>query len=90
MGARLTDSAVYAHLWGTDEVARRVRRDARLQAWLDILVALAAAQAELGIIPRVVGGGHRRARRGRSARPRPGGGRDAAHLPLHAGLHPRR
>jgi adenylosuccinate lyase len=52
MGARLTDSAEYAHLWGTDEVRAIFDQDARLQAWIDILVALAEAQAELGIIPR--------------------------------------
>ena len=52
MGARLTDSAEYAHLWGTDEVRAIFDQDARRQTWIDILVALADAQAELGIIPR--------------------------------------
>ena len=52
MGARLTDSAEYAHLWGTDEVRAIFDQDARRQAWIEILVALADAQAELGIIPR--------------------------------------
>jgi adenylosuccinate lyase len=52
MGARLTDSAEYAHLWGTEEVRAIFDQDARLQAWIDILVALAEAQAELGLIPR--------------------------------------
>ena len=52
MGARLTDSAEYAHLWGTDEVRAVFDQEARRQRWLDILVALAAAQAELDIIPR--------------------------------------
>ena len=52
MGARLTDSAEYAHLWGTAEVRAIFEQDARRQRWMDILVALAAAQAELGIIPR--------------------------------------
>jgi adenylosuccinate lyase len=51
MGARLTDSAEYAHLWGTEEVRAIFDQDARLQAWIEILVALADAQAELGIIP---------------------------------------
>ena len=51
MGARLSDSAEYAHLWGTDEARAVFDDDARRQAWLDILVALAQAQAELGIIP---------------------------------------
>ena len=51
MGARLTDSAEYAHLWGTDEVRAVFEQDARRQAWIEILIALAQAQAELGIIP---------------------------------------
>ena len=51
MGARLTDSAEYAHLWGTDEVRALFEQDARRQAWIEILIALAQAQAELGIIP---------------------------------------
>ncbi len=52
MGARLTDSAEYAHLWGTTEVRAIFDQAARRQSWLDILVVLADAQAELGIIPR--------------------------------------
>ena len=51
MGARLSDSRLYAHLWGTDELRAVFDEEARLQSWLDILAALAATQAELGIIP---------------------------------------
>ena len=51
MVARLTDSEQYAHLWGTEELRAVFEERRRLQSWLDILVALAAAQAELGIIP---------------------------------------
>jgi adenylosuccinate lyase len=51
MGARLTDSRQYAHLWGTPELTAIFDEPARLQDWLDILAALAAAQARLGIIP---------------------------------------
>lgn len=51
MGTRLTESAMYAHLWRTEELAGVFEERARLGTWLDILVALAAAQAELGIIP---------------------------------------
>jgi adenylosuccinate lyase len=51
MGARLTDSAQYAHLWGTAELIAVFDDRARLQSWLDILAALATAQARLGIIP---------------------------------------
>ena len=51
MGARLTDSAQYAHLWGTPELLALFDDDARLQSWLDVLAALATAQARLGIVP---------------------------------------
>lgn len=51
MGARLTDSAAYAHLWGTDETRALLDEPARWQRWLDVLVALAAAQADLELIP---------------------------------------
>lgn len=51
MDARLAESPLYAHLWGTEELRAVFGERARLQGWLDVLVALAAAQAELGIIP---------------------------------------
>ncbi|RYP84473.1 adenylosuccinate lyase family protein [Nocardioides guangzhouensis] len=51
MGTRLSDSEQYAHLWGTPELALIFEERARLQTWLDILTALAVAQARLGIIP---------------------------------------
>ena len=51
MGARITESELYAHLWGTDELRAVFDERARLQSWLDILAALARAQAQLGIIP---------------------------------------
>jgi adenylosuccinate lyase len=51
VGARLTDSTLYAHLWGTDELRAVFNERARLQSWLDILAALAAAQAELDLVP---------------------------------------
>jgi adenylosuccinate lyase len=44
-------SAVYAHLWGTPEIEAHLADEARLQAWLDILAALARAQGEVGLIP---------------------------------------
>jgi adenylosuccinate lyase len=53
MVARVTDSVVHGHLWGTDELRAVFNEQARLQGWLDVLVALAEAQAELGIIPSV-------------------------------------
>lgn len=51
VGTRLSDSAQYAHLWGSAELAAFFEERARLQSWLDILVALARAQARLGIVP---------------------------------------
>ena len=44
-------SAVYRHLWGTDELHAAFSDGGRLQAWLDILAALAEAQADVGIVP---------------------------------------
>ena len=51
MGARITESELYAHLWGTDELRAVFDERARLQCWLDILAALARAQSAVGIIP---------------------------------------
>lgn len=51
MGTRLSDSEQYAHLWGTPELAELFGERGRLQSWLDIIAALATAQARLGIIP---------------------------------------
>ena len=51
MGARLTDSDAYGHLWATDETRALFDERARWQRWLDILVALAAAQADLAVVP---------------------------------------
>lgn len=51
MGARLTDSLLYAHLWGTGALREVFDERARLESWLGILAALARAQAKLGIIP---------------------------------------
>jgi adenylosuccinate lyase len=51
VGARITDSQLYAHLWGTDELRAVFDERGRLQGWLDVLAALARAQAKLGIVP---------------------------------------
>ncbi len=51
MGTRLSSSRLYAHLWGTPELDALFDERAMLQRWLDILVALATAQAALGIVP---------------------------------------
>ena len=51
MGTRLSSSLLYAHLWGTPELATIFDERAMLQTWLDVLAALARAQAQLGIVP---------------------------------------
>jgi 3-carboxy-cis,cis-muconate cycloisomerase len=51
VGTRLTSSRLYAHLWGTPELDRVFDERAVIQSWLDILTALARAQASLGMIP---------------------------------------
>ncbi|HEX6936708.1 MAG TPA: adenylosuccinate lyase family protein [Actinomycetes bacterium] len=51
MTARITDSAMYGHLWGTPAVRAVFEERARLQSWLDVLAALARAQAAEGIVP---------------------------------------
>jgi adenylosuccinate lyase len=51
VGSRITDSALYGHLWGTDELRAIFDETARIQSWLEILSELAGAQAELGLIP---------------------------------------
>src|SRR6266545_6310110 len=51
MGAHLADSVLYGHLWGTTELHRLLDDEGRVQSWLDILAALAEAQAEVGLVP---------------------------------------
>lgn len=51
MPSNIIDSIIYGPSWGTAEI-RDIFEDApRTQAWLEIIAALALAQAELGIIP---------------------------------------
>ena len=52
MNAHLTDSAVFGHLWGTDETRAIFSDEGRLRAWLDVLATQAAAQADAGHVPR--------------------------------------
>jgi adenylosuccinate lyase len=51
VATRVADSDSYRHLWTAPELDRLFDERQRLQRWLDILVALARAQASLGIIP---------------------------------------
>lgn len=50
-GAHPADSAVFGHLWTTPEASALFCDEGRTQAWLDILAALAEAQAEVGLVP---------------------------------------
>ena len=51
MSARIADSAMYAHLWGTPALRAVFEERGRVQSWLDILAALARAQAAEGLVP---------------------------------------
>jgi adenylosuccinate lyase len=51
VATRLTESAAYAHLWSTQALADIFEERRRIATWLEVLGALAAAQADLGIIP---------------------------------------
>jgi adenylosuccinate lyase len=49
--AHPADSRIYGHLWTTPEVSALFTDEGRTQAWLDILAALAQAQADVGLVP---------------------------------------
>jgi adenylosuccinate lyase len=51
VATRLTEASAFAHLWTTPALTELFDEPRRLQRWLDILAALASAQADLGLIP---------------------------------------
>ena len=51
MPVSVFDMQSLQHLWGTEELRTIFGEENRIQKWLDFEAALAAAQAELGIIP---------------------------------------
>ncbi len=51
MPVSMTDSLIYSPAWSTEEMRAIFDDVPRTQTWLDILAALALAQAELGLIP---------------------------------------
>jgi adenylosuccinate lyase len=51
MSTRITDSPFYQHLWGTAEARDVLGEEGRLRGWLEVIVALARAQAAAGVIP---------------------------------------
>ena len=48
----MIDSVVYEHLWSTPDARLRFGERGRMQAWLEIIAALAEAQADVGLVPR--------------------------------------
>ena len=51
LGTRIADSALYEHLWGTAEARAILGDEGRLGGWLEVIAALARAQAAEGVIP---------------------------------------
>ena len=51
MDAHMIDSEIFGHQWATAESRAIFSESTRVARWLDILIVLAEAQAELGIIP---------------------------------------
>lgn len=51
MPTHISDSLIYRNSWGTDETRAIFDDEPRTRAWLEILAALAEAQAEVGLIP---------------------------------------
>ena len=51
VSAHPADSAIFGHLWTTPEASALFTDEGRTQAWLQILAALAQAQADAGLIP---------------------------------------
>ncbi len=51
MSSHLSDSQIFGHLWTTPELHAMFDDRGRTQSWLDVLVALASAQEEVGLLP---------------------------------------
>lgn len=51
MSSHLADSQIYGHLWTTPTLHALFDDAGRTQGWLDVLVALAEAQHEVGLLP---------------------------------------
>jgi adenylosuccinate lyase len=47
----MIDSQIYSDAWNTDEMRAIFNDEPRTQGWLDVIAALAEAQAEVGLIP---------------------------------------
>ncbi|TCM44956.1 adenylosuccinate lyase family protein [Kribbella sp. VKM Ac-2568] len=51
MDAHLIDSEIFGHQWSTPESHAIFAEPSRVRRWLEVVIALAQAQAEVGIIP---------------------------------------
>lgn len=51
MDAHLIDSRIFGHQWSTSEARALFSERQRVQRWLDVIAALARAQASVGLIP---------------------------------------
>lgn len=51
MVARIAEWATFGHLWGSEGIRAVFEEEAVLQRWLDVLAALARAQADVGLVP---------------------------------------
>jgi adenylosuccinate lyase len=51
MPVHISDSLIYRNSWGAEETRAIFDDEPRTRAWLEILAALAEAQAEVGLIP---------------------------------------
>src|SRR5688572_7875903 len=51
MPIHMIDSQIYGGAWSTDEMRAIFDDEPRTQGWLDVIAALAEAQAEVGLIP---------------------------------------
>lgn len=51
MDAHMIDSRIFGHQWSTPESHAIFAETARITRWLNVIVALAEAQAECGVIP---------------------------------------
>jgi adenylosuccinate lyase len=49
--AHPADSVLYRHLWSTPELRALLDDEGRIRSWLDVLAALAEAQADVGLVP---------------------------------------
>jgi len=47
----MINSRIFAHQWTTSESREIFSESARVARWLDVIIRLAQAQAECGIIP---------------------------------------